>query len=813
MDINKKFIVFLVPIELFTLIKIILPFLRYNNLNVWDMIGHYSLAWYIQDFLFPRAIGWNPFFYAGYPQGQFYPFLFHYLAAIAGFIFGSELGFKIVLSISILLAPIAFYYFARKFGFSTTESSFTMLIMWILLFFPREHIGGNFFSTFHNGMLTNMFAIPLLFFYLGKLNESFKTGRYVTSSILFGLITLTHIFTAVISVIAIASFLLAKPKSARNLIFVFKHVTLSSLLTAFWIIPFLSTSNYSYVMKILGSDGISIFLYASFVVFITIFFIFSREVGEIKPILYLLIILTLAMLFRQHIPVNIHYYRLSMFILLLMPICVVQIFRVKITPVKIITATPVLMVMVSLILVSLTPMFPGFLYPDKSEDLGINPGGVDDIDINFERVDGRVLVISLFGTNPSYHTYNLVPMNTKNCILRGLFIQSSIHGLYTSAIQFEFEPHTFLWGAPAYTLDIPAENKTELIQHQLDIFNINYIFTSKELNWSNKVADSEEIEVLEYAPKITDEVKLIDFFIPGVRESDKQVLRLLNSSENTSRIIVYSTNPSTETLKTLKRSKDLDYIKFETGSNETAVIFLSNDFKYYWRSYVNGEEVGIPVYPNHLYPTHLVFLGNGTIELKYEESLLNTLNATLYRNVDVGYKNQTFALYRVGDSKLIEVLNYTPQRIERDWGESVWGWFNSKNISRVMVYSETPLPGFVGTGNETVDIIERSETWEYLKFIVESEKPVPVLIKISEFPNWKAYVNGRETRIYRASPYMMLIYGNGVIELKYEPTIWDRLGMLLSLIGLGWLCFIGIKNGLLRDAIPHIRILQDQGPR
>lgn len=807
MDINKKFIVFLVPIELFTLIKIIIPFLRYNNLNVWDMIAHYSLAWYTRDFLFPHAVGWNPFFYAGYPQGQFYPFLFHYLAAISGFIFGSELGFKMVLSISILLAPISFYYFARKFGFSTTESSFTMLIMWILLFFPKEHIGGNFFSTFHNGMVTNMFAIPLLFFYLGKLNESFKTGRYVTSSILFGLITLTHIFTAVISVIAIASFLLAKAKSARNLIFVFKHVTLSSLLTAFWIIPFLSTSNYSYVMKILDIDGMLVFLYTFFVVFITTFFIFSREIGGMKPILYLLLILILAMLFRQYIPVNIHYYRLSMFILLLMPICVVQIFRVKITPLKIITATPVLMVMVSLILVSLTTMFPDFLYPGRSEDLDINPEGVDDIDINFERVDGRVLVIPLFGTNPSYHTSNLVPMNTKNYILRGLFVQSSMHGLHASAIQSEFDPHTFLWGAPAYTLDTILENKTELIQYHLDMFNINYIFTSKDLNWSNKVADSEGIEVLEYTYGIADEVELINFFIPDPSKSDRWVIELLNSSENTSRIIVCYTNSSTDTLKTLKRLKDTDYIKFETGSNETVAILLSNDFKY-WRAYVGGKSTRIRIFPNHL-----VFQGNGTIELKYEESLLNALNATLYRDVDVGYKNQTFALYRVGDSRLIEVLNYTPKRIEKDWDESVWGWFNSRNISRVMVYSETPLPDFVGTGNETVEITKRSETWEYLKFIVESEKPVPILIKISEFPNWKAYVNGRETRIYRASPYMMLIYGNGVIELKYEPTLWGHLGMLLSLIGLGWLCFIGVNNGLLRNAIHQIKILQDQGPR
>ncbi|MEA3254786.1 MAG: 6-pyruvoyl-tetrahydropterin synthase-related protein [Candidatus Altiarchaeota archaeon] len=794
MDVNRKFLVFLLPLELFTLVRLILPFLMHNNLNTGDMIGHYSLAWYIQDFLFPHAIGWNPFFYAGYPQGQFYPLLFHYLAAVAGLISGSMLGLKIILSLSILLTPISFYYFARKFGFNCIESSLTMLMMWILLFFPMEQIGGNFFSTFHTGLLTNMFAIPLFFLYLGRLNESFKTGGYVLPSILLALIILSHIFTAVVSLLALISFLLAKPRVRKNLIFLFKHLTLSFLLTAFWIIPFLSKFNYAFVREMSSISFPLLFLQTLFVIFVVIYLILARKIEGIRPLIYLISLLILMCYFRRYIPINLHYYRLTMFILLLMPIQVTQLFRVKINPLRVIVATPILIMLAALISLSLIPLAPDLLYPQRLDDLSLNPEGIDDININFRRVDGRVLVISPSDDISAFSTvYHLIPMNTGNYILRGLFAESSVHGLYISLLQSEFDPHTFVWGVPRYTLNTSIRNKTGLIQHQLDIFNVNYIFAPKELNWSNRVLGSEEIEVLEYAPKITGGTDLIDFIVPEHSRLEKQILGLFNSSENTSRIIVYSMGSSVETPKTLKRSKDLEYIKFETGSNETAAIFLSNDFKY-WRAYVGGEETRI-----RITPTHLVFLGNGTIELKYEESLLNALNTSLYRDVDVGYKNQTFALYRVGDSKLIEVLNYTPKRIDKDWGESVWGWFNSKNISRVMVYSETPLPGFIGTGNETVDIIERSETWEYLKFIVESEKPVPVLIKISEFPNWKAYVNGRETRIYRASPYMMLIYGNGVIELKYESTLWDHLGMLMTLIGLGWLCFIGVKNGFLRN--------------
>lgn len=790
MNINKTFIVFLIPIELFTVVRIIIPFLKYNNLNVWDMIGHYSLVWYIQDFLFPRVVGWNPFFYAGYPQGQFYPLLFHYLAAIFGFLFGSELGFKMVLSLSILLAPVSFYYFVRKFEFSSIESSLTMLLMWIFLFIPEQHLGGNFFSTFHTGMVTSMFAIPLFFFYLGKLNESFKTGRYVVPSILLGLIILSHIFTAVISIIALVSFFLAGSKSGKNLIFVFKHVSLSFLLTAFWIIPFLSKFDYISIIKISTLNTNLLCLQIFFVIFIAIFFMLVKRVVNIKPVLYMIFILTVMSCFRHYIPLNFHYDRLLIFILLLMPICVIQMFRVKVTPIGLMIATPILTVMTVLILLGLIPIFPD-LYPGDPEDVSINPEGVDDMDINFERVDGRVLTVSLLDTVPHIHTaYNLVPINTKNCVLRGVFKESSLHERYVSQIHLNFDPYTFVWRDYNETIN---KNRAEIVPHQLNVFNINYIFTSKKLNWSNGVLDSEQIEVLEYTSKVTGEEKLINLVIPKPWEVDGGVLKLLDSTENTSRIIVCYMNSSTEkeTLKILKRSEDLDYIKFEIKANETAIVLLSSDFKY-WRAYVDGVEVKI-----YVHPSYLMFYGGGTIELKYEESMLSTLNATTYKSIDVGYKNQTFALYKTGNSQLIEALNYTPRRIDRDWSESVWGWFNSENVSKVMVYSETPLPDFIGVGNETVEIIERSETWEYIKFMVNSEKPVPVLIKISEFPNWRAYVEGREARIYRASPHMMLIYASGMVELKYGPTLWDHLGMFMSLLALGWLCFVvskGIKK-------------------
>ncbi|MCK4491005.1 MAG: hypothetical protein KAU03_00170 [Candidatus Altiarchaeales archaeon] len=791
MNINKTFIAFLVPIELFTLALIIIPFVQYNNLNVWDMPGHYSMVWYIRDYLLPHPLGWNPFFYGGFPQGQFYPFMFHYLAALLGLLVGSVMGLKVILSLSILITPASFYYFARKINFTSFESGLIMLLMWILMFIPYQHLGGNFYSTFLTGLVTGMFTLPFFFFYLGKLSESLDTGRYVFPSILLAFIILCHVFTATVAVIALVSFFLAKPGNLKKLFFVAKHISLSLLLTAFWVIPLLCKFSYVSITKISSFNINLLGLQTFFVVFITLFFMLAKNRGDIKPVLYLILTLTLISCFGYYLPINFHYGRLIVFVLLLMPVCVIQIFRVKASPIRLMIATPILTVMTLLVLLGLISISLNLSYPRGLGDMSINPGGVDDIDIDFGKVYGRILAVSSPDTVPHIHAvYNLVPINTKNCVLRGVFRESSLHERYVSRIHLNFDPYTFVWRDYNETIN---KNRAEIVPYQLNVFNINYIFTSKKLNWSNGVLDSEQIEVLEYTSKVTGEEKLIDLLIPKPWEVDGGVLKLLDSTENTSRIIVWYMNSSTkkETLKVLKRSEDLDYIKFEIKANETASVLLSSDFKY-WRAYVDGVEVKI-----YVHPSYLMFYGGGIIELKYEESMLSTLNATTYKSMDVGYKNQTFALYTIGNSQLIEVLNYTPGRIDRGWSESVWGWFNSENVSKVMVYSETPLPDFIGVGNETVEIIERSETWEYIKFMVNSKKPVPVLIKISEFPNWRAYVGGREARIYRASPHMMLIYACGMVELRYGPVLWDYLGMLMSLLALGWLCFLvskGIKK-------------------
>ena len=69
---------------------------------------------------------------------------------------------------------------------------------------------------------------------------------------------------------------------------------------------------------------------------------------------------------------------------------------------------------------------------------------------------------------------------------------------------------------------------------------------------------------------------------------------------------------------------------------------------------------------------------------------------------------------------------------------------------------------------------------------------VPVLVKVSYFPNWQ--VSGAEGP-YRIGPNMMVVVPtSNHVELTYGRTPIDYVTMLLSLVGIG-LCFVWRRKG------------------
>ncbi len=240
----------------------------------------------------------------------------------------------------------------------------------------------------------------------------------------------------------------------------------------------------------------------------------------------------------------------------------------------------------------------------------------------------------------------------------------------------------------------------------------------------------------------------------------------------------------------------------ESAKNARSIFGVENELalgdSIVWGTYVNYE---------------LISNDSKVIEdiLAYQLNLLGVKSIVSWKNYSSDWKkgkeiayssgpaprhrgNYTYYVYEPRFSgEIIEVLNYTPRVLEEDWDFKTSRWFLSRDIKNG-IYANERVPGYKGKGNEKIEILEESKRQDHIKFRVESKELVPILIKISDFPNWKAYQDGKKIKIYRASPYIMLVYGNGEIEIVYERLLIDKISMFLTGLGFLLLTFIFLKT-------------------
>lgn len=629
------FWIFFISIELFIIIFLIIPFLLNNSLETTDMTAHYFSAWYTKEYLFPNIIGWNPFHYLGFPQNQFYPPLFTLLTVYLNFIFPLKISFKILLSLSVLLTPISFYYFARAYSFNALKSSIVMLGMVAILFFQKsDAVGGDLFSTFNAGMVANALALPLLFFYMGVIKKSYKRGTYIIPSVLMAAVVLSHPFTAIVGVIFSLSVLFSN-FNKQTLQFYLKHSLLTFTLSAFWIVPFLAKINYAKTVFIgayhyITLDFIVLFLVAFIVISYTKY---TSNTIQLKDLNNTIILLLLFYAFVYITKIPFHLYRFNLYLILLVPIFLINFVKKRSN-------------LVFLIFLFCSVIFLNYPYIDvKGENIIL----IKDI----PKLEGRIIVLGP-REPPNYVSTKetLLPIKSQNILIKGPYIDSSLNAYVIGDLFKMLDPNTYyFWDFLFLKKNLSYTELINITPYQLSLLNVNYIIAPDTINYSNK--------------------KLI-----------RQ-----------------------------------DIIKYD---------------------------------------------------------LIN------------------YNLYEVANSSLIEILTYKPTLISANWDTKVKSWFSSLNITKILV--NTRIPDYVGNGSEQIKLLNFSKNYEYIKFTVNSSKPVPILIKISYFPNWRAYVNGQQTPIYLASPYIMLIYGNGTIELKYEKLFWDYLGLLLTIGGVILLLGLLVKK-------------------
>ncbi len=622
------FWIFIIPIEIYSLIKLIIPFISKNNLMIWDMAGHYFSAVYLKEYLLPFVSGWNPFFFLGYPQNYFYSPLYSYLSAIFGTIIGVKLAFKLILALVILLTPVSFYYFGRKFNFSKLNSAVLMLLMYSVLFIVPldKHLGGNMHTTFNIGLVGNALALMILFFYLGKLRESWKTKKFIGVSILLSLIILSHLFIAIIAAIAFIAFAIAYLRKREDIYFALKHIALTFGLTAFWVVPFLINLSYTHTIQMPFGFAIPIWAVLLFSTAYLIYTAVSKRKDALPIAILVFMLLSFMFVGYNFLNLQLHFYRFELFFYLIIPFVIVNFFKERDK------ALAILLIIMSIFIL----MNVRELHPEGSLDLPL----INKVP-QFE--DGRMLILASPGNQASPHIYqHKVPLESRNHVVKGLFVESSPNSKYLFELEKSLDRYSTVWGI-LINGSTASDLNYSIIQKQLDLFNINYAFS------------------------------------------------------------FYKAEESWESLK--------------------QITFFNNKL--------------------------------------HDE-----------------FKRYIYEVYRVSSSSIIEVLNYTPRVVEQNWEAEVNKWFLSEAVDNVLVSEK--VPNYVGTGRETVELLEVSERQDYLRFRVDSPEPVPILIKISEFPNWRAYQDGARIKIYRASPYLMLVYGHGEIELNFSRQWYEIISIIIS---------------------------------
>ena len=146
------------------------------------------------------------------------------------------------------------------------------------------------------------------------------------------------------------------------------------------------------------------------------------------------------------------------------------------------------------------------------------------------------------------------------------------------------------------------------------------------------------------------------------------------------------------------------------------------------------------------------------------------------------FRNTTFKTLKVSDSKIIESINYTPSQLKT----SISDWFY--NYKEVEYFSIKDIPQYNNYEKGNIENITIKK--DLIEF--ETDKPSNVVIKISYFPNWKAYdKNGKRIIIYEITPSIMFIHApEGKISIKYEYLFYEKALIFISFISLIILIYI-----------------------
>ncbi len=257
------FLLFLLDIAL---LPIIYLFWSTNNLLNWDFPGHIAQINFYKENLLPFLSGWNNEYSLGYPQGDFYPPIFHYLIALLCLFYNDPFFWiKILFSITLISLPLVIYYFLKSFFINIIRSDprrediviATAVTIFVIVLGPILY-GGTLKSFAILGLLNNFLALPFFFVFLGSILyfPSKLNWNYILRNVLLlSLIMLSHMVVGFVSVIITMFVYICASVQYKNvsiteiiksLVYnnLFISLVLTFFVTIFFYIPFIAYQDF-----------------------------------------------------------------------------------------------------------------------------------------------------------------------------------------------------------------------------------------------------------------------------------------------------------------------------------------------------------------------------------------------------------------------------------------------------------------------------------------------------------------------------------------------------------------------------------------
>jgi len=617
---EKAYLILFSLVYAYSVFWLIWPFFMYNNLFTADMPGHYFSAWYTKEYIFPKISGWNPYFFFGFPQNFFYQPLFTFATVILSFLMPLEYAFKSVVAFSILLLPVSFYYFARSFeNIGKTEAASIMAIMFAMLFiFENGVMGGDMFSTFNVGLVANTLGFPFFFFYFGSLKKGFLQGKYLQSAFILALIILTHTITSIAAILLLLAFAIAH-YNKNGLFFAGKQLLLGFLLSAFWLVPAIAYLDYTdlfisgslpYDLIVLVVSGLT-----------TIYFWFSKKNDYLEPSLFVFIVAVFCFIGWNYANYPMHYYRLTMFAVLMLPIALYG--AAKNSFLK---KSDIILPTLSILFFFLAVSTLSGLYPEGN----IRKPFAEKLQ---EEINGRAFIYAKESEQAGNHELqHAIPIKYKIYAVKGLFQESSKNS-YVVRLMEEQQ-----WDSNEFDKNI--------IREELELLGIKYVVSKNQAmpEWKDlgkivsfyfwepgkqfmekytyniyKTNESSLFQILDYAPKNylgNDwDSEVIKWF--GNENMQKNIF--INGKEN------MEPGSGSETIRMIEKTPTMERIKFFVESKNKVPIYIKISYFPKWKAYQNGVE--IPIYKAS--PNFMVVYGMGEIELRYEETEIEKIAVLL----------------------------------------------------------------------------------------------------------------------------------------------------------------------------------------